>query len=460
LYAQDTWKITPRFTLTYGLRWELDPAPSPRGSTTVAAWQNVNDPALITLAAPGTSVWNTSYNNFAPRIGIVYSPTRKGDFVIRAGGGVFYDLGVGSAADLGSFFPNAATAFFPQVFLPLGNINPYLPAISDKPPFPFVEGFDPNLKRPRSYQWNLAVEKSFHGNQAISATYVGQAGRDLLRREALSQPNPNFTSEFVLVQNSAWSNYNALQLQYRRSFTQHLQALVNYSLSHSLDNASNDVIAGLSHTIISGASDYASSDFDVRHSLSGALTYAIPYAAKAGVFAPLTKGWSINTVIVARSGFPFNAVVFSTSPDTGGAASSRPDLMPGQPFWLYGSKCIAVDGPPCAGGKGLNPAAFAIPSTIRQGSEGRNNISGFGLTQIDLSLSRNFPITQRVDLQFRTDAFNVLNHPNFTNPLGFVEFGSTYLQSISMLNHGLGGLAPLFQEGGPRSLQLSLKLTF
>jgi len=104
--------------------------------------------------------------------------------------------------------------------------------------------------------------------------------------------------------------------------------------------------------------------------------------------------------------------------------------------------------------------AFAIPSTLRQGTEGRNDIPGFGFTQVDLSIARSFALTERVSLQFRTDAFNVFNHPNFTNPDGYIEFGTTYLQSSMMLNRGLGGLNPLFQEGGPRSLQLSLRLMF
>jgi hypothetical protein len=155
---------------------------------------------------------------------------------------------------------------------------------------------------------------------------------------------------------------------------------------------------------------------------------------------------------VVRTGFPFNAVVLFSSPDPTGFALSRPDLVPGQPLWIAN--------PAAGGGQSLNPAAFIVPSPPRQGNEPRNDIPGFGLMQIDLSLARRFPLTDRFSLQFRADAFNVFNHPNFTNPPGYVEFGPAYLQSGSMLNQGLGGLNPLFQEGGPRSLQLSLKLSF
>jgi hypothetical protein len=461
LYAQDNWRITSRLTITYGLRWELNPAPSARGATTLASWTNLNSPSEIALAPRGTPLWKTTYGNFAPRIGVAYRLTDKGDFVLRGGAGIFYDTGVGSSGTVGVEFPNSASSYTPNVSLPVSDLQPYIPVLSLQPPYPDgVYAFVPNLKLPGSYQWNLALEKSIGSAQAVSVTYVGQAGRDLLRQQALYQPNANFLGEFVLNQNDARSNYNALQLQYRRRFSAGLQALVNYSWSHSLDNASNDVVTGQSNTVISAASDYGSSDFDVRHSVSGALTYAIPSAVKTGPAGIFTKDWSIDTVVVARSGFPFNGIVFSTSPDPGGYATSRPDRVAGEPIWLYGSHCITVNGPPCAGGKGLNPAAFAVPGSVRQGSEGRNDISGFGLAQVDLSISRNFSVTERLGLQFRADAFNVLNHPNFTNPVGYVEFGPSYLQSQQMLNQSLGGLNPLFQEGGPRSLQLSLRLSF
>ncbi len=462
LYGQDTWKATPRLTLTYGMRWEWAPAPSGRGNTILASWMNTDDPLRIALAPNGTSVWKTTYGNFAPRIGVAYRLNQKGSFVLRAGGGIFYDLGTGDFADLILQFPNGTSSFNPSVSVPVSDLTPFLPApASLQPPFPNgVYGYASNLKLPRSYQWNVALERFLGGNQMITATYTGQAGRNLTRQEALFQPNPNFLGEFVLTYNGARSNYNALQLQYRRPLSRRVQALVNYTWSHSLDNASNDFVIGQSNTVISAATDYGSSDFDVRHSFSGALTYDIPGVSKFRPLSLLTRDWSVDAVIVSRSGFPFNAIVFGSSPDPGGFATSRPDLVPGQPIWLFGSQCAAQQGAPCPGGRALNAAAFSEPATPRQGTEGRNDIRGFGLTQVDLSLARKFPISDRLGLQFRADAFNVFNHPNFANPLPFVEFGPFFLQSFQMLNQSLGGLNPLFQEGGPRSLQLSLKLTF
>ncbi|MGC2356948.1 MAG: TonB-dependent receptor [Candidatus Acidiferrum sp.] len=480
LYAQDSWKASRRLVLTYGVRWDLSPAPKGLGSTMLASWLNVNNPSAIALAPVGTSPWHATYGNFAPRFGIAHNLDQAGSMVLRAGAGVFYDLGLGASANLVSDFPNNALGEYFNQPVPVANIGSFVPTISTMPPYPRsdVAGFDPNLKLPRSYQWNVAVEKSFGGRQAISATYVGQTGRDLLRQEALYQPNTSFSGSFELTENSARSNYNALQLQYRRPVASRVQAIFNYTYSHSLDNASNDVIAGLSNTVISAGNDYASSDFDVRHSFSGALTFVVPSVGTPGALAQLTRDWSLNTVVVARTGFPFNPTV--SAPSTLGASFIRPDVVPGQPFYLYGAQCAKVFGPVsqggngvleagqmCPGGMGLNPAAFDAATPVvenRQGTLGRNAIPGFGLTQVDFSVGRKFSITERVNLQFRADAFNLFNHPNFTNPGGYLSGGPPYyLLSRSTLNVGLseeGGLNPLFQEGGPRSLQLSLRLAF
>jgi hypothetical protein len=409
----------------------------------------VNDPATIALAPKGTPLWGSTYGDFAPRLGVAWVLNNKRDLVLRVGGGIFYDLGVGASASLPSSFPNAALSILFGVPIPVGNINPLIPAISENPPYQgIVNAFSPSLQLPRSYQWNLALEKSFRDTDAITVTYVGQAGRDLLRTEGLGAPNANFTGTFYLANNSATSDYNALQVQYRRRLVNHVQALLNYTFSHSLDDASNDTVDFVSSTVISAGNDRASSDFDVRHSFSGAVTVELPSPSQEKLARAIFGGWSLDSVVVARSGFPFNGRI-NTAVE---GSLPRADRDPSQPVWIYSASA--------PGGKSLNPAAFSVPAAGVQGSEGRNDIEGFGLTQVDLSLARRFPITERINLLFRTDAFNLLNHPNFTNPLALIGSSPIFLSSQSMLNQGLGGLNPLFQEGGPRSLQLSLKLTF
>lgn len=449
LYAQDAWKVSPRLTLTYGVRWELSPAPAGRGPTKLASWENTGDPVNFTLAPVGTPVWNTTYRNFAPRIGIAYSFDRASTLVLRTGWGVFYDLGMGQVGMLADTFPNSFAAPLVTAPVPIANVGPYLPSTSTGPPYPGAYGFSPNLVLPRSYEWNVALEKSLSTDQALSITYVGQAGRKLLRDVGYFQPNSNFQSYFYLTENNARSNYSAAELQYRRTLATRLKALASYTWSHSLDNSSSDVVSG-TNTVISAAKDYASSDFDVRQSLSGSLIYEAP-SVRSGLLGLATRGWSFDTVVVARSGFPFNGSIFVESPAQG-YAYIRPDIVPGQPFWIRD--------PLAPGGKILNSVAFGVPPVGPQGTEGRNDIPGFSLTQVDFSIRRKFSLTDRLDLQLRCDAFNIFNHPNFANPQAIIPYGPLELQSASMLNQGLGGLNPLFQEGGPRSLQLSLRLSF
>jgi len=452
LYGQDTWNVTSRLTLSYGLRWEVSPAPTARGNTKLIAWENLNNLAALAPASSGTPLWTTKYANLAPRAGVAYRLNANGDFVLRAGAGIFYDLGLGAASIVPSYWPNSASTFYPGVSLPLTSAPSYLPALSLTPPYPDqVYAFTPGLKVPRSYQWNVAVEKSFGGKQALSVTYLGQAGRDLLRKQGFFQPNPDFAGLFYVTQNDAFSNYDALQVQYRRPLSKQVQALLNYSFSHSLDNSSDDYVAGLSNTVISAKNDYASSDFDVRHSFSGAITWELPLTKYSRILSGITRDWSLDTMVVARSGFPLNAHVFLGA-STLANQFTRPDLITGQPIW--------ISNPKAPGGRSLNPKAFVAPTSVRQGTEGRNDIRGFGFTQVDLSVGRLFSLGDRFRLQFRADAFNVLNHPNFTNPAGYIQFGALEFQSTKMLNQGLGGLNPLFQGGGPRSSQLSLKFTF
>ncbi|HET8922529.1 MAG TPA: TonB-dependent receptor [Candidatus Acidoferrum sp.] len=455
-YAQDQWSIGQRITLTYGVRWELNPAPSRKDGTSLLAWQNTENPAQISLAPAGTPIWNTTYRNFAPRVGVAYKVRSKGDLVVRGGWGIFYDLGTGISSELASVYPTGADSGFltgpfplpipdPAVVPPTGSVHlAYGPGT--------ILGFSRDLELPRSYQWNVAVEKSLWGRQSLSLTYLGQAGRRLLRADELFNPNSNFSgARFLLTHNGDASDYNALQIQFRRPMARHVQALLNYTWSHSIDTASLDTQLSVPGTISAISNDRGSSDFDVRHAVTGALAYDVPEMHGNRILTALGNGWSLQLVASARTGLP---VQITTSGIPG--LTTRPDLVSGQPIWLFGSQY--------PGGKSLNPSAFAVPATARQGTLPRNSIVGFGFGQLDTSLARKFNFTDRIGLVWKVDAFNILNHPNFSSfaPFGLNFFGSrsslNFSQSSQLVNRGLGGLNALYQMGGPRSLQLSLKL--
>jgi hypothetical protein len=455
-YAQDQWSIGKHLTLTYGVRWELNPAPSRQDATSLLSWQNTENPAQISLAPPGTPIWNTTYGNFAPRVGVAYKVRSNDDLVVRGGWGIFYDLGTGLSSQLASAYPTGADSGFLTGPFPLPITNPAVVPPPGSVHLPYgpgsILGFSQGLELPRSYQWNVAVEKSLWATQSLSVTYLGQSGRRLLRADELFNPNSNFSgARFLLTHNGDTSDYDALQIQFRRPVARRAQVLLSYTWSHSIDTASLDTQLSVPGKISAISNDRGSSDFDVRHALTGALAYDVPSAHGNTFLTALTNGLSLQFVASARTGLP---VQITTSGIPG--LTTRPDLVSGQPIWLFGSQF--------PGGRALNPNAFAVPATARQGTLPRNGITGFGFGQLDTSLARKFNFTERIGLVFKVDAFNILNHPNFSSfaPFGLNFFGSqsslNFSQSSQLVNRGLGGLNALYQMGGPRSLQLSLKL--
>jgi hypothetical protein len=328
----------------------------------------------------------------------------------------------------------------------------------------------------------VALEQSLGQNQVLSASYVGGSGRRLLQtNEVFSPPtNPNILfGEFI--DNTARSNYNALQVQFERRLSGGLQVLTSYTWSHSIDDASSSYV-GSSNTGTS-SQNRGNSDFDIRNAFTAGLTYEIPGPRHGALANAIMRGWSTQSFILVRSAPPVDISDENFFELDGGVLGNvRPDVVPGEPFYLYGSQCASVfqrlgelaAGQVCPGGKGLNPAAFTDPpvdpitgNPTRQGTLGRNVLRGFGATQWDFAVHRNFTIREPLTLQFRAEMFNVLNHPNFGPPynlFGGAGFGlstQTLAQSLSGPGSaGAGGFNPLYQIGGPRSIQFALKLQF
>ncbi len=460
-YGQDTWKATHRLTLTYGLRWDINPPLKGKNlANDPFTVVGLSDPATMTLAPRGTPLFKTTYGNVAPRVGLAYelSTRQNWNAVLRGGLGVFYDLGTGTLGAVSYYFPytNAKIAFF-EAF-PLSAQNAAPPPLTLSPPVSVLFVTDPNLKLPRTYQWNVALEQSLGSGQSLSLTYVGAVGRDLLRETILFQPNPDF-STVSKTDNTAASNYNALQVKFQRRLSKGLQALASYTFSHSIDNSSSDAATYLSTpgAIANPNIDRGDSDFDIRHSFTGGVTYNLPSApaSQKGVHAILSN-WSVDSFVLARSAPPID-IIGAFSVGAGYALTPRPDVVPGVPLVLYGSQY--------PGGKEFNAAAFTPPPSGQQGDLGRNVLRGFGAWQADFSVQRQFHLTEKMSLRFRGEFFNLFNHPNFGSPdntLGDLLFGQSTQMLASSLGSGgpNGGFNPLYQIGGPRSIQLALKLQF
>ena len=458
LFVQDAWKASRTLTITYGLRLEYNAAPSSPNHTLPMTVTGVDNLATMTLAPPGTPLWKAQKDDFAPRLGLAWRPFPN--WIFRAGAGVFYDLGYSDVADGSSAFPYAQENVITNTSFPLNAANLAAPPFVTTPPAIYLAVVNPHHVLPRTYEWNAAVERAFGKADVLTATYVGAAGRKLMRQDIYIGPNSNFPGEFDLMSNNGNSSYQALQAQFSHRFAHGLQALFSYTWAHSIDNVSSDAyFANVSPNYSPLSQERGPSDYDLRHTFSGAVSYNIP-APGTGIWRSLFGNWSADSIVYARSAPPLNVVSgadpFFASAGFGPYSAQRPNLLPGVPLW--------ISDPDVAGGKRIDPAAFSVPGGTVQGDLGRNALRGFGATQVDLTLRRQFRLREGISLQARAELFNVFNHPNFAQPINYLtspQFGqATQMLGASLGSGGQGGLSPLFQIGGPRSAQLALKLQF
>ena len=466
-YAQDQWRVNPRLTLTYGTRWEINPSPKTVAGQAPYTACCSSDLTNLTLSAQGAPYYATNYHEFAPRLGVAYqivtTPGRQ--LVLRSGTGIFYDLGqTGSFGNnnwpYGNFIFNAATPFpVPVSYATFPPVNP-VPSPTNPASVTMVSN---GYTLPRTYQYNLTLEQSLGKSQVLSVAYVGEWGRELLRNEIYSNPNPDF-SQLTVITNNGFSSYNGLQLQFTRRLSHGFQTLVSYTYAHSLDNASSDSSVVIPVQFAKTSIDKGNSNFDVRNNLGAAFTYAVPNPVMGAVANAILHNWSLQGIFSAHSALPFDILEsgFGTNPLF--QAIPRADVVPDEPLFLYSSMY--------PGGKAANPAAFTtLGPTETQGDLGRNYLRGFGLTQFDFSLIRRAKIKDALTVEFRAEAFNLFNHPNFANPgsypsfnnyIGAPNFGVSPAMFGTSLGGGgnQGGFSPLFAAGGPRDLQLALRLEF
>ncbi|MDL5049777.1 carboxypeptidase regulatory-like domain-containing protein [Oscillatoria amoena NRMC-F 0135] len=459
-FVQDAWKVDPRLTLTYGLRWEVNPAPTEATGNMITTIRGLNNPSTATLAPPGTLLYPTAWGNFAPRFGVAYQPFRNSSTVVRGGIGIFYDLGYAFAgtAYTPNNFPFSRSTFFTNIPLTDPRLMQAAGPLNTNPPFPRLFAYDENYQLPYTVQYSFAIEQPFGVNNSLELSYVGSTAKRLARVQALFPQfhrNPLFT-RIDFVNNEGFADYNSLQAQFKRRFSKGLQALLAYTWGKSLDTASVESISDLQAPAgaVDVRNDRGPSSFDIRHNFTGTASYEVPAFGSSKSARAITGGFAFDGILRLRTAAPVNLATNRDALGLGLVNVSRPDVMPGQPLYLFG------EGFP--GGKVFNRAAFddvAPTAQARQGTLGRNVLRGFGLQQLDLSLRRDFRLREGLNLQFRADAFNILNTPNFADPLGTLT-SPNFGRSTRMLNTALGGLNSQFQVGGPRSLQLALKILF
>ena len=271
------------------------------------------------------------------------------------------------------------------------------------------------------------MEQALGTNQLFSASYVAAVGRRLLREDTLfgvgfcGNLNPAVfpgDSQVVVTRNTATSDYHSMQLQFQRRLSRGLQALVSYTWAHSIDIISTDTFnLNAPADKIDPRVDRGPSNFDIRHAFSAAASYDIPTPNAGRIGKAILGNWSLDPIFIARSATPFTIIFTKFAPGLG-IIAARPDLVEGIPIY--------IDDPTAPGGRRLNNTRVTIPGNpfpqigpfvrpvgARQGNLGRNTVRGFPVYQLDLAVRRQFNLTEKVNLQFRSEFFNVLNHPNF-----------------------------------------------
>jgi hypothetical protein len=407
-YGQDDWKVTSRLTLNIGVRYEYN-----------TPWLETNgrisnfDFATLTLPPPVKGgLYNPDRNNFAPRFGFSYDPFGTGKTVVRGFFGISYlPMLQGAVNSLPSNnFPNVSlTVFDFPITFPVPAVLPSVAASN-------VNSFDPNARDSYTEQWAFNIEREVFSQTLLTVGYVGNHGVKLPAGAAFAglqmnnidvftgvRPYPGW-GDIRLLGNFLGSNYNALQVNMRRRAAR-LTFDVNYAWSHEIDNTVN--IFGAFENSRNINLDHGNGDIDVRHNFTADALYDLPTLRnQSAIVRGVLGDWHAATILQARSGLPFTV---GLQPGVFAADPQRPDYVPGQSVR-----------PPTyrVPDSQLNPGAFAFsgPVGARGGTVGRNSLTGPSFFQWDFSLQKRFELTESLKLEFRSDLFNLLNHPNFNNP--------------------------------------------
>jgi hypothetical protein len=328
---------------------------------------------------------------------------------------------------------------------------------------------------PDSYveQWTASVQQGLPGQTVLTLTYLGSHGVHLFRRSYTNlidpatdkRPLPQYPSQIDTKYNEGMSSFNALITSVNRRFHNGLFLAGNYMYSHALNDGSvgaGDADAAQNLTCF--RCDYASSDFDSRHSGTFSAVYELPfgrgrrYLNSGTAFDLLGGGWSVNTLLSARAGLPVNVSLSRSStelPD-GNNVDQRPNRVPGVPLYL-GSRSIS---------HWVNPAAFSLPATGTWGNAGRNLLTGPPLWQDDSAVEKSFRVTERNNVTFRAEAFNVFNRAQYGQPSGSLSVTTasglrtlTVPSSFGKITSTVNS-AGLVGTGTPRVLEFSLRITY
>ncbi len=448
-FVQDEWSAAKRLNLSFGVRWEIDPPPtSSSGGVPYTLTGTASSPQSLALAPEGTPLWKTTWHNLAPRLGgaWIVNPNQKYETVIRSGVGVFFDTDNEPALNGYSGIGYSVTKTYLSVAFPLTTSQvSFSPSTAAPYTADTIYAFPAHMQLPYTLEWNTSLQQALGMNQSITISYVGANGRRLISSDPISLTSQNSSfGTVVFFLGGYTSNYQSLQTQFQRTVSHGLHVLASYTWSHAIDYGSEDAAIPV---------ERGNSDLDVRNNFVGGATWDIPQVRRTNaLLGEVVNGWGVDGRLMARTAFPVT-LNGSLAVDTinGDEYYGGLNLVPNTPVYLYGSQY--------PGGKAINKAAFAVPASGLIGTAPRNFVRGFGATQINLAVRRDFGLGEKATLQFRAETFNLLNHPNF----GLVDAtytDATFGRALEMLNQSLVTMASQYQQGGPRSMQFALRVSF
>lgn len=451
-FVQDEWKLSHSLSLSLGLRSEANLAPyGASGRNAYTAIGDVAHPSTLTIAPRSTPLWKGSWFNFAPRLGLSWlvdsRPERE--LVLRVGSGVFFDTGARPAFRAFTAAGFHSTTVLQNIPLPLASDLLARAAGTSSLTHSTTFIFPRHLQLPYSLQWDVALEKALGRNQTLTVSYIGSHGARLLeeQRSYVAPIHPQL-GDISYFPNGITSNYQSLQVKFQRSIARGVQALTSYTWAHSQDYGSTDPAFPLV---------YGNSDYDVRHNAEGAVSWDLPQPTGL-ISRDVFGGWGIEGRLIARSAFP--VTLFGNrllDPVTGERYYSGVNRLGNRSFYLHNSQYPG--GRIFNGGQNAANPAFVLPLEGEAGDAPRNIVRGFSAIQVNIGIRKEIRIYERLTVQFKGEAFNLLNHPNY----GYIDPIVTDLlfgQSTRMLNQSFGGSGALYQQGGPRSVQLGLRFIF
>lgn len=484
-YAQDTYRVTEKLTVNYGLRYEIF-APLLNHQNQVANFSAANGGEIVAAAANASS-WksrsliNPDFLNFAPRLGFSY---RLGErLVLRGGFGIFYQhenrfgseavLNLNPPFELNPSLSQQQGSTTPEFILSNGFPINTLASTAVNLSQLQIRAQDPNQRTSYVEQPSFGVLYQLTPNMVFSADYVGNFGHKLSRLRNANQgritgfdasgnpivvyPFPNLndlaTGQHAFLEletNDANSSYNAFETSLQRRFSYGLSFGLAYTLSHNIADFNVPINGGFTpQNAYNLAAERSNSTLDVRHRFAGSATWDLPIGKNGLVLkndslaSRLIGGWQVNTIVTLQTGNPFTIGAPDQS-GTGGNHDSRANCL-SDPF--KGASSNPRDY--VSGGSGffINPAAFSIPSTGHFGTCAPYSVHGPGFENVDLGLFKKFRISESKYFELRTEFFNAFNHANFAAP------------SANIANPGSFGKV-FGTVGDPRQIQFGLKFYF